>query len=247
MNEFVCLLLTLFLGLFLLVGLGIVFFTKNNNKIVNFSIGLALGVMIMLVVSDLLPEAYEMISINQNSLDTIITIIVSILIGIVILKILDLYIPDHDEHNDDQLLHIGIVSSVALVLHNIIEGMALYGVMMTSYKLGLFVCIGVGLHNIPLGLTITSTLYKANKNKKKTFITVLLVSLSTFVGGLLMFLFDGIINDYLLGILLSITLGMILYIILFELLPHVKEAKDKYSISGVLIGAILMIISSFIH
>lgn len=241
------LLVTLLLGMFLLVGTLIVFLTDNDKKLVNFSIGLALSVMVMLAIGDLIPEAYELIKASYNLTDTIIIIVVSILIGIVILKILDLYIPDHDSDNKEQLLHIGIVSAVALVLHNIIEGMALYGVLMTSVKLGVLVCIGIGLHNIPLGLTITSTLFKANNNKKKTILTVLCVSLSTFVGGLLMFLFGNTINDFLLGVLLAITLGMILYIALFELLPHVRENKNKYTVFGILLGLILMIISTFIH
>ena len=51
--------------------------------------------------------------------------------------------------------------------------------------------------------------------------------------------------NFVIGILISITLGMILYIVLFELLPHVLHGEKKMqSFVGVLIGVILIIVSS---
>ena len=109
-------------------------------------------------------------------------------------------------------------------------------------------CFGIGLHNIPLGMVITSTIYKSNNNIKKTLTIVILVSLSTFLGGLIMMLLSGaLVNELILGILLSITLGMLIYISVFELLPKMLESKDKKTIiSGILIGIILITITMFI-
>ena len=48
-----------------------------------------------------------------------------------------------------------------------------------------------------------------------------------------------------IGILLCLTLGMIIYIVFFELLPHVLHSKNKVlSIIGILIGILIIIISS---
>ena len=47
------------------------------------------------------------------------------------------------------------------------------------------------------------------------------------------------------GILLCLTLGMIIYIVFFELLPHVLHSKNKIlSIIGILIGILIIVISS---
>ena len=56
---------------------------------------------------------------------------------------------------------------MAVILHNIIEGMSLY-IVSSDIISGLFMCLGIGLHNIPLGLIIASTLYNSNYSKKDT-------------------------------------------------------------------------------
>lgn len=238
---------TLLLGLFILIGTGIVFLTKNNDKFVQFSLSIALGVMVTLIGIDLLPEVIEIMNSVFDKWLAIIMIAVFVLVGVGGLKVLDHFIPDHDddgELDNENLHHIGIVSSIALVLHNIIEGMAIYSTFVSSFKLGLMVSIGVGLHNIPLGMVIASTFYKYNNDKKKTTLISLLISLSTFLGGIIMYLLSAFISELLLGILLSITLGMVIYIVVFELLQHVIESKyKKVSIFGSLLGVTLMLIS----
>ena len=142
------LLLTLGVGLFIVVGAIIVFATKNNERIINLSISMAFGVMIALVFSELIPEAFELME-NDNKFLTILTVIVFSVLGVLILKCLDMFVPHHehnhhDKHGDlENLEHIGLVSSVALVIHNVIEGMALYGTALSSINLGLMLCIGM--------------------------------------------------------------------------------------------------------
>lgn len=245
------LLITLILGLFIVVGALIVFLTNNNNKFITFSISLAFSVMFMLLVVDLLPEAYEVLSVNYNNLSVCIIILICILIGLTLLKLLDLFIPDHDDDltttkdDNDNLKHIGLISSIALVLHNIIEGMAIYGITTTSLKAGLLVSIGVGLHNIPLGMIITSTIYKSKKNKTNTILMILGISLSTFIGGLIMFLVGSYITDLLLGIFLGITAGMLVYIVFFELLPKIIHTKYKnITLLGIVFGILLLLVAS---
>ena len=242
------LLFTLGLGLFIIIGAVITFVSKNNNKFVSFSISLAFSVMIMLMFVDLIPEIKEIFITEFGSLLGIIFALLGVVFGIVILKILDIFIPDHEGSDKEELKHIGLISSIALVLHNVIEGMVIYTSVNNSIESGLLLCIGIGLHNIPLGMVITSTLYKSNNNIKKTLMLVSLVSLSTFLGGLIMMILSGVlVNELILGILLSITLGMLIYISIFELLPKMLESKNKKGIiSGILIGIILISITMFI-
>ena len=71
------------------------------------------------------------------------------------------------------------------------------------------------------------------------------ISLSTFVGGVLIFILgDHFITNNILGILLGITLGMVIYIILLEFIPHIKSLKNKKdSIIGILSGIIILLLS----
>lgn len=242
------LLITLVLGLFIVVGAIITFASKNNNKFVSFSISLAFSVMIMLMFVDLIPEIKEIFITRFGTIIGIFLALFGILLGIVILKVLDIFIPDHEGHEKEELKHIGLISSIALVLHNIIEGMAVYTSVNNSLESGILLSLGIGLHNIPLGMVITSTLYKSNNNIKKTWGIIILVSLSTFLGGLIMLLLSGVlVNELILGILLSITLGMLIYISVFELLPKMLESKNKKIIvSGIITGVVLIAITMFI-
>lgn len=239
------LLITFILGLFFIVGGLVVKFSNNTKTIENLSISIALGTMSSLIVLDLFPEMLE----HMEGI-SFIWIILLIVLGVVILKILDLFVPEHDhEHGlhhhctDENLRHIGIVSLVAIVLHNIIEGMAVYSISADSLKTGLLIALGVGLHNIPMGMIISTTM--EHESKMYRIGAIALASLSTFIGGIIMFFINALISDFIIGILICITLGMILYIVLFELIPHVLHGDDKrLSLIGIVVGIFIIFISS---
>lgn len=226
------LLITFLLGLFIVAGALIAHFVPNRETIEDFSIALALGTMAALVFSDLLPEAIE----HLEGAYTVPVLIACIVAGIAILKVLDHFIPDHDggfteghDCSEENYAHIGIITTVAVTLHNLIEGMAVFSIASESTEAGLLVALGVGLHNIPMGIVIASTLAPEKRPKRLGFLAA--ASLSTFVGGVVMALAWVAISDFAIGILIALTLGMIAYIVLFELLPHIFH-KKRFVLSG---------------
>ena len=80
------------------------------------------------------------------------------------------------------------------------------------------------------------------KESKKMWTWLILLTISTFIGGLIIFILKDTLSDFLLGALLSITIGMILYLVFNELLVELKENFNKFSLYGLLIGIILMLI-----
>lgn len=240
---------TLVLGLFIIIGALIAFLIKRKERVVDFSLGLAFGVIIMLILTDMLPEIIEHLGVKHLYLFLLFTVV-----GYSILKMLDHFIPDHEEKNMDKhdlqenLVHIGVITSLALVLHNIIEGMAVYSTVITNTSLGLAITLGIGFHNIPLGMVIAGTFYQSKENLSKTILGVLAVVASTFIGGLIMFFLNiTIISSTILGILLSITLGMLLFILMDELFPRIRTTKNKKVAStGIAIGVIIQLIAFFL-
>ncbi len=247
------LLFTLLLGIFILMGAFIVFVSKNNNKFIQFSVSFAFGVILMLISIDLIPETYETID-TGNGIYNILYIIVGAAIGFLFLKILDTFIPDHEddiettEDDERNFRHLGLVSSIALVLHNLVEGMAIYLLVNSDLKAGILASIGVGLHNIPLGMMIASFFYKASNSKKKTFLYLFGISLSTFIGGLAIYFFpSGKVLDLVEGISLCLTLGMLVYILLLELLPKViHQENKKITKLGIFLGILLLLFTIFL-
>jgi len=239
-------------GLFILLGSLIVFFSKNSQKFVQFSIGMAFGVMTMLIIFELLPESIELMNESLKQPISYIALGSFILLGMGILKALDLFIPDHnhdchDEHDhNNNLLHIGVVSSIALILHNIIEGMAIYSTAKTSLEMGIMITLGVGFHNVPMGMVITSTLEKTKTGKRKWM--MLAIALSTVFGGLLMIFMEKWMTDFVISLLISLTLGMLLYIMIFELLKEMlHERKHKQNIFGIVVGICIFLCSFFLE
>lgn len=247
MNNFIGLLFTLVVGLFILIGTAIVKFTKNNDKFVHFSIGMALGVIGTLIIMELLPESFELLYESYSMTITIIMIIGFSVLGLLLLMALENLIPNHGHGHGEELFHLGLVSSIAIILHNIIEGMAIYATATSSLSIGILIGVGVGLHNIPMGMVVTSALDKAHTSFSKRFVILFSISISTFVGGLIMYFNSNFLtNSTLLGIVLSITQGMLVYIVVFELLPHIKYCDDKKnSIIGIVSGIIIMVFSTF--
>lgn len=244
------LLTTFLLGIFILIGAIISLLVSKREKIEDFSVGLAFGVISTLIITDLLPEVFECFHWRYLYLFVIFS-----LVGFYILKMLDHLVPDHHEENrltkkeaKNNLTHIGVVTTLALVLHNILEGMAVYSTTLTNSNLVITLALGVGFHNIPLGMVIASSFYHTDNDKKKTLLSVGLVSISTFIGGLFMYLFHiQEINEVVSGILLSLTLGMLFYIVVDELFPRIKKTKDKKTtFMGVGIGIIILFIAFFI-
>lgn len=252
--NYISLILTLVVGLFILIGSICALSLKNNKKVTDFIISLAFGVIISLACLEILPESIEILKAEIGIVRGILAIIVLVLIGIFLLKILDMFVPHHEHeahhHNhkssechNEHLKHLGIMSSVAVILHNIIEGMSLYLIASKSLISGLLLCIGIGLHNIPMGLVISTTLINSHYNKGKSLKISLIVSISTFIGGLFMALLGGV-SELLEGVLLGLTLGMLIYLSIFELLHQIYHMENKkQSRIGVSVGILLIIIS----
>jgi len=237
------LLVTFGVGLFFIVGMLISMFVKDKKNLISFSLGISFIVMILLILTDILPECLELFSDYK-----FLAIGGGILIGIGILMLLDKLVPHHHDHHHDgndynHLIHIGVMTSLAIIIHNVVEGIGIGLVVQTSLKAGLIYAFGVGLHNLPFGIKISAMLAS---NKKKMGIYITLLTLSTFVGGALVFIFKDMLSDFLLGSLLSITIGMIIYIIVFELFTELKENFNKYAVIGIVVGFILMLIGMVI-
>lgn len=250
------LLLTILVGVFFLIGMIIPKFIKNKNKLILIATGLTFVIMLFLIVFDLAPEIIEILDPFHNT-KYLILIVLFIALGIVSLKLLDFFVPEHshdhkenetniEEHND-HFFHIGIITAISLTIHNVLEGISIYITGINDVKAGLLMAITVGLHNLPLGIEVSANMNASEKKKTtKLLISILLILSSTF-GALILYVLNTDFNTLLEGILLSITLGMIIYISIFELFHEVKEnIKRKEMKVGILLGIIISVIMAML-
>lgn len=252
------LLFTLFVGIFIVIGSLFGIYCRDNKKVTDISVSIAFGVIMGLIVLEILPESYEILSEELGVFRGISAIVILSLIGITLLKMLDMFIPchEHEEHHEhehinddchnDHLHHIGVVSTVAIVIHNIIEGTGLYLIAKGDTTSGLLLCLGIGLHNIPMGLVITTTLLGSDIKKLHTVLLLTAATVSTFFGGLIMALVGGV-SELTEGLLLGLTLGMLIYIGVFELSHQIYHMKNRtLSRMCILFGLAILVFSVLI-
>ncbi len=242
------LIITFLLGIFFLIGAAVIRLAKNSEWIEQLSVSLAFGSMTALIVLELLPDIM-----TGFAREHLIVSIIAILLGIAGLKILDLFIPDHDgdletatKDHHDNMVHIGIISAIAIILHNTVEGMTVYSLTLESIHQGALLSLGVGLHNIPMGMLIYASL--EHEPKSKRYLILSLASLSTFFGGLLMTIISPLLNEYVVSVLICLALGMILYIIFFELVPDLFRRKHwTLSLAGTVAGILILLVSTMME
>ena len=242
-------LLTTIAGLSTLFGSSIIFIKNHNkNKIICASLSFAAAVMITVSFTDLIPESLELFTTKYTNIFSIILILIGINIGFILSSFLDKYLPSNQTNENGKLYRVGIISMLAIIFHNIPEGMATFMAGSTDLKLGISLTIAIALHNIPEGISISVPIYYATKSKSKAIIYTLLSGLSELFGALITYLFlKPFISNTVMGLLFSIIAGIMLYISIYELLStSIKYKMKRITILCFIIGMIFMFVNHII-
>lgn len=237
------LILTSLAGMATLIGVIPIFFkVKNKDYIIASSCAFACGVMICISILDLIPESIRYLNNYFNSFLVITLCFIFLVLGIILSMILDNYIDRVS--NNNSLFKVGILSMIAIILHNIPEGIVTFIVSNKSIMLGAAICIAIALHNIPEGISIAVPIYYSTKNRKKAILYTLIASLSEPLGAILTGLFlINYINDMILGLLFAFIAGIMIQISTGKLLPTGNNYNKKMSLVFFIIGFIVMLIS----
>lgn len=256
------LLITFVLGIFVLIGAAIAGFSKNERRVSELSVAVALGAIVILLVMDLVPETFE----GVEHIGWPLTVI-AIVVGFAALALLDRFLPDSDHgkqegdghggkgdgvhdhahapvvsgHPHGSALHVSVAVVIALTVHNVIEGMSVYGVATQSITAAFLLAFGIGIHNMPMGMIIYSGVRGQSLGRRIGILAV--AALSTFIGGLVMFALGQVVDDHIVHFMIALTVGLLLYIVICELAPHaIRTDNAKLTIAGILIGAFVVLL-----
>lgn len=234
-----------------MVGMFAIFIkNKNHNKIILSSLAFASGVMITVSITDLIPEAIILLRENSSDVGTILLCLLGILLGVIISMLIDYYLPDKPiiTTKDNSLFKVGIISMIAIILHNIPEGIATFVASSNDFRLGISLAVAIAMHNIPEGISISVPIYYSTGSKGRAFLYTFISALSEPFGAIITYIFlKNIINDIILGILFSAIAGIMLQISFCELLPTAKKYKNnKYLIISFVFGIIFMLLNSIL-
>lgn len=236
-------LLTTIAGLSTMIGTILIFISKKkNNFIILGSLSFASAVMITVSFTDLIPESFSMLSMAFKTIPAILILLIFLNIGVILSFTIDKYLPNT---SNDGLYRVGLISMLAIILHNIPEGIATYMAGNTDLSLGITLTIAIALHNIPEGISISVPIYYSTGSKFKALFYTFISGLSELLGAIVTYMFlRPFISDTVMGFLFAMIAGIMLHIALTELLPtSLKYRKTKLTLIFFLIGISFMTIS----
>ncbi len=248
--------LTLFAGLATGIGSLIALVARRTNRtLLAFSLGLSAGVMIYVSFVELFAHAQESLSaLSGDRLGALYTTL-SFFAGVAFIALIDLVIPSAENphqprgveqiekpQDSSKLKRMGLLTAVAIAIHNFPEGIATFATAYEEPSLGLAIAIAVAIHNIPEGVAVSVPIYYATGSRRKAFWYSLLSGLAEPLGGILAFLLlRPLISDSLMGVVLASVAGIMVYISVDELLPAAREyGREHVSIVGFVVGMAIM-------
>jgi len=219
------LLLTSIAGLSTTIGslLGLVF-KRENSRFMSFVLGFTAGVMVGVSFFELLPSGFKEIGFVKAS--------IAFLAGFIFIFIIDYFIPHEyigqkeriTDKTDKKLLRTGLFVALGIGIHNFPEGMATFYSSLVDIKIGIAIAIAIAIHNIPEGIAVSAPVYKATGSRGKAFLWSFLSGVVEPIGAILTALvLLPFLNSMILGYLLSGIAGLMVFISIDELLPISKS------------------------
>ncbi|CAI5720007.1 unnamed protein product [Hyaloperonospora brassicae] len=149
-----------------------------------------------------------------------------------------------DEAAKEKLQRMGVLSALAVGIHNIPEGMATFVASTAHPWVGLSLAIGVALHNIAEGVAVATPIYFATSSPCRALLWCFVSALAQHLGGLIAFVSMGQHADNgTRGILYGLCAGMLAGISLKEIVPTAymyANGRPHLVSAGSLAGMFLM-------
>jgi zinc transporter, ZIP family len=150
-----------------------------------------------------------------------------------------------DKHKKSKLMRMGLMSAIAITVHNFPEGLATFIAALSDLSIGIPIAIAIAIHNIPEGIAVSVPIYYATGSKKKAFKYSFLSGLAEPVGALIGWLvLMPYLNESMFGVIFAAVAGIMVFISLDELLPAAREYGEHHlSIYGLISGMAVMGVS----
>lgn len=148
-------------------------------------------------------------------------------------------------HKQKKLLRMGLLSALAIGIHNFPEGLATFVGALQDPAMGVAIAVAIAIHNIPEGIAVSVPVYYATGSRKKAFFYSFLSGVSEPVGALVgYFVLLQFLSDTMFGVLFAGVGGIMVFISLDELLPTAEKYGEHHlCIYGVIGGMAVMAFS----
>jgi len=153
----------------------------------------------------------------------------------------------HKAIEPHQLKNMGVMTAIAIGLHNFPEGLATFVAALADPKLGAALATAIAIHNIPEGICVAMPIYYATGSKWKGFWWSFLSGLSEPIGAIVGYciLRGNEMSPSAFGSLFGLVAGMMVFISVKELIPTALkyDPRDEYVTTYVFVGMFVMALS----
>lgn len=207
-----------------------IFVRKPGPRFMALTLGFSGGVMVLVSFVELLQSGIETIGFAAAHL--------AFFGGMVAMFLIDALIP-HDymaehhrteeESRAGQLLKTGLFVALGIGIHNFPEGMASFAGALEDPSLGIAIAVAIAIHNIPEGLAVSAPVYAATGSRGKAFLWSFLSGVAEPLGaGLAALVLMPFLSEPVLGVVLSAVAGIMVFISLDELVPVARSFGEEH-------------------
>lgn len=243
-NIWIALLISTFAGLSTLIG-GLIVFAKFKDRegFISFALSFSLSVMISISVFDLIPESAKTLVSIYGVPWTIILGVSIFICGKLLVNVINTKVEKYKKSNN--LYRVGILSMIALMVHNFPEGIATFMTAFNDLSMGISLGIAIMLHNVPEGISISVPIYYATGSKFKGLLYSFISGLAEPLGALMAYVvLKRFISESTISIVLILVAGIMITLAIDEMLPEAnKYNKKRQTILGLILGLILVLIN----
>lgn len=252
-NVFLAITLTALAGLSTGIGGLLAFVSKNTNKkFLAFTLGISAGVMLYVSFMELFTKAISTLGYTYGEKKGAVFAVLWFFGGIFFAALIDRLIPEtpgiseqHKHSSNTHLMRTGVVTAIALAVHNFPEGMATFMSALQSPTLAIPIVCAIAIHNIPEGIAVAVPVYYATGSKSKGFWYSFLSGIAEPVGAIIGYLLlMPFINDLTNAYIFACVAGVMVFISVDELLPAANEYSENHlAVYGLVSGMAVMAIS----
>ena len=241
------------------IGSALAYLTHHTKRnLLSVALGFSAGVMIYISFVELYGQAQISLTEFYGKIEGGIFTALSFLGGMMLIAVIDFFIPSYENPHEaalveemkpirgsQQLHRMGLLTALAIGIHNFPEGIATFFAALTDTTVGISIVIAIALHNIPEGISISIPVYYATGNRKKAFWYSFLSGISEPVGAIMGYLvLRPFITEQLMGIIFAAVAGIMVFISLDQLVPHAKKYSTGHqSIYGLISGMAIMAVT----
>jgi zinc transporter, ZIP family len=204
-----------------------------SEKVVLHLLSFAAAILLAVSFMELLPEAVHEAG--------IILTLVGVVLGVFLFHKIIPHI--HLSTKGDPIKTSSLLIFTGVALHNLPAGILLGSSILASSEVAMALAIALIVHNLPEGMLVSASYYKATNSRLKALGLGLAIMAPLVIGFLLSFFLLQNVSEVVLGFMMALAAGIIIYISVDELIPAISQKVSKHkTIFSFILGVLFVIV-----